>query len=173
MQHYWELIHVQCAVPHAIKAFRNNVFTGCITFFSVILIPQLKGPIKACTFKSFAKNNNRPLCHSFTESESFLSPGHGTVWGKGATFLGTQCVLRGPRWRLGMGRGCGVLRGGGFHLWHHQELRHLPSGPHGGIWGDQQSGPVDRFHLRVCHDVQWWANEGEKKILKYNDVELF
>lgn len=53
---------MQCAVPHAIKAFRNNVFTGCITFFSY------SGPIKACTFKSFSKNNNRPLCHSFTES---------------------------------------------------------------------------------------------------------
>lgn len=159
MQHYWGLIRVQCAVPHAIKAFRNNVFTR-----------RTNQSVQSGTFKSFSKNNPAIDRYAIHFHWKFLSTGYGTVWDKGAAFLGTQCVLRGPRWRLGMGGGRGVLLGGGFHLRHHQELRHLPSGPHGGIWGDQQSGLVDRFHLRVRHDVQWWANKGENTILKHNDA---
>lgn len=92
----------------------------------------------------------------------FLSTSNGTVWGEGASFPGSQCVLGSPRRRLGLGGGRGVLPGGGFHLRHHQELWHLPSGPHDRVWGDQQSGPLDRFHLRVCHDIQWWVDDCER-----------
>lgn len=88
---------------------------------------------------------------------SFLFAGHGTVWSQGNTFPGAQRVPRGPRWRLGMGGGCGLLLCGGFHLWHHQDLWHFPPGPDGGVWRDQQSGLLDCFHLRVCHDLQWWV----------------
>lgn len=87
----------------------------------------------------------------------FLFKGHGTVWSQGDPFLGAQCVHWGPWWRLGMGGGCGLLLGGGFHIWHHQELWHLPPGPNEGVWRDQQSGLLDCFHLRVCHDLQWWV----------------
>lgn len=55
-----------------------------------------------------------------------------------------------------------LLLGGGFHLWHHQELWHLPSGPNGGVWRNQQSGLLDCFYLRVCHGVQWSADEAKK-----------
>lgn len=91
-----------------------------------------------------------------------LSARDGAVWAERAPFPGAQCVLTSPWRRLGVGGGRGLLRGGGFHLRHHQELRHLPSGPHDRVRGAQQSGPLDRLHLCFCHDLQWWVVDCEE-----------
>ena len=59
------------------------------------------------------------------------------------------CVPRRARWRLGVGCGGGLLRGGGVHLRHHQEPGGLPGGPDGGVRGEQQPRLLGHLHLRL------------------------